>query len=127
MHFAYTILYVESPAATLDFYVNAFGFKRKFIHEGSDYGELDTGNTVLAFSARTLMRELGKNPSNADAHAPSFEIAFCTNNVAESIARAVAAGAQLIAEPKPMPWGQTVGYVSDINGFLIEICTPMGA
>ena len=23
-------------------------------------------------------------------------------------------------------WGQTVGYVRDINGLLIEICTPVG-
>ncbi|TXT41687.1 MAG: hypothetical protein FD135_14 [Comamonadaceae bacterium] len=25
-----------------------------------------------------------------------------------------------------MPWGQTIAYVADINGFLVELCTPMG-
>jgi lactoylglutathione lyase len=25
-----------------------------------------------------------------------------------------------------MPWGQTVAYVRDNNGFLVELCTPMG-
>jgi len=24
-----------------------------------------------------------------------------------------------------MPWGQTIAYVADINGFLVELCTPM--
>ena len=25
-----------------------------------------------------------------------------------------------------MPWGQTIAYVADINGFLLELCTPVG-
>ncbi|MDR7307276.1 hypothetical protein J2X15_002563 [Rhodoferax saidenbachensis] len=25
-----------------------------------------------------------------------------------------------------MPWGQTIAYVADSNGFLVELCTPMG-
>jgi len=25
-----------------------------------------------------------------------------------------------------MPWGQTIAYVADINGFLVELCTPVG-
>lgn len=29
-------------------------------------------------------------------------------------------------EPFEKPWGQTVGYVRDINGVLIELCSPMG-
>lgn len=24
-----------------------------------------------------------------------------------------------------MPWGQTIAYVADINGFLVELCTAM--
>ena len=24
-----------------------------------------------------------------------------------------------------MPWGQTIAYVADINGFLVELCTPV--
>jgi lactoylglutathione lyase len=127
MQFAYTILYVESVTATLDFYVNAFGLKQKFLHESGDYGELDTGTTVLAFSARSLMRQLGKHPSAADAQAPCFEIALATDNVPAALLRAIACGGKPISDAKEMPWGQTVGYVADINGFLIEICTPMGS
>ncbi len=126
MKFAYTILYVESVANTLKFYQDAFGFQQRFLHEGGDYGELETGNTVLAFSSHALMRELGKNPTAADANAPCFELAVSTDDVAHAVQRALLAGAQHISEPKQMPWGQTIAYVADPNGFLIEICTPMG-
>jgi hypothetical protein len=38
----------------------------------------------------------------------------------------VAAGALPAAEPVRKPWGQTVAYVRDLDGFLVELCTPMG-
>ena len=112
--------------ATLAFYENVFGLKTRFVHEGGDYGELDTGSTTLAFSAHSLMRQLGKNPQAADARAPCFEIAMFTPDVPEALARAVAAGAQAMRPVETMPWGQTIAYVADINGFLVELCTPMG-
>lgn len=71
------------------------------------------------------MREIGKTPSDANPKAPSFELAFETETVAEDFARAVAAGAAPIQEPTEMPWGQVISYVSDPNGFLIEICAPI--
>ena len=30
------------------------------------------------------------------------------------------------AEPKVMPWGQTVADVRSVEGTLIGLCTPMG-
>ena len=39
---------------------------------------------------------------------------------------AVAAGAKSVSKPEKKPWGQTVAYVRDNNGFLVELCTPMG-
>jgi lactoylglutathione lyase len=38
--------------------------------------------------------------------------------------RALAAGAALLVAPKPKPWGQTVGYLRDLNGVVVELCTP---
>lgn len=125
MRFRYSILYVDDVPATLAFYKKAFGFETGFLHEGKDYGELIIGDTKLAFSAKSLMREIGKTPSDADPKAPSFELAFETETVAEDFARAVAAGAAPIQEPTEMPWGQVISYVSDPNGFLIEICAPI--
>lgn len=126
MQLAYTILYVDNVAASLAFYEKAFGLRTRFLHEGGDYGELDTGSTTLSFSSRALMTQLGKHPSRADARAPSFEIAFTTADVPAAVAKAVAAGAELIQPPQDMPWGQTVAYVADRDGCLVELCTPVG-
>ena len=126
MQLGYTILYVPDVAATLRFYAAAFGLTTRFLHESGDYGELETGSTALAFSAHRLMQQLGKNPQAAHAHAPSFEIALCTPDVPAALARALAAGATPMRPVEVMPWGQTVAYVADINGFLVELCTPMG-
>ncbi len=126
MQFSYTIVYVEDVLKTIAFYESAFGFQRRFVHEAGDYGELDTGATALAFSSLRLMAELGKNPQRTSADAPTFEIAFTTPNVAAAVQRAVDAGARMVQAPAQMPWGQTVAYVADINGALVELCTPMG-
>jgi uncharacterized glyoxalase superfamily protein PhnB len=40
-------------------------------------------------------------------------------------ARALAAGAANVSDPATKPWGQTVAYVRDQTGFLVELCTPM--
>jgi lactoylglutathione lyase len=126
MQLGYTILYVPDVPATLKFYEAAFGLTTRFLHEGGDYGELETGSTALAFSAHSLMQQLGKNPQAANAHAPCFEIALCTPDVDAALERAVAAGAKPMRPLEVMPWGQTIAYVADINGFLVELCTPMG-
>jgi len=126
MKFGYTILYVEDVRKALTFYEQAFGFKTRFLHESGDFGELETGGTALAFSSRHLMTELGKNPQVPTAGAPCFEIAFTTDDVSSALNLAVVLGATLIQKPEQMPWGQTVAYAADLDGFLIEICTPMG-
>lgn len=126
MIFRYTIFYVENVAETLQFYEKAFGLTTAFLHEAGDYGEMATGQTKLAFSSRALMQSLGNNPSVADPKSPCFEIAFETDDVEASLNRAVDAGANLIMGPTLQPWGQTMSYVSDPNGYLVEICSPVG-
>ena len=125
LKFKYTILYVENVVDTVDSFENAFGFKRTMLHESRDYGELDTGSTTLSFSSLKLMTDIGKNPGRANINKPTFEIAFETNDVPAALQKALAAGAILIQNTEDMPWGQTTAYVSDMSGFLIEICTPV--
>jgi len=55
-----------------------------------------------------------------------IEIGFTTDNVVETFSAAINAGATVVENPKTKPWGQVVAYVRDLDGFLIEICTPMG-
>lgn len=125
MIFRYTILYVDDVPATLDFYKKAFGFHVGFLHENGDYGELLSGQTKLAFSSTALMRQLDKNPSIPSAESPAFEIAFETDDVKAGLSKALEAGAELVQDVREEPWGQTTSYVSDPNGYLIEICSAV--
>ena len=125
MKFKYTILYVASVEETLQFYSQAFGFEQSMMHESGDYGELNTGSTTLSFSSLELMTNIGKNPGQANSSNPIFEIAFETTNVPSALAKALDAGATLVQETQEMSWGQTTAYVSDHNGFLIELCTSI--
>ena len=55
-----------------------------------------------------------------------MQLALTTADVPAAVAKAVVAGAELIQPPQDMPWGQTVAYVIDLDGFLVELCTPVG-
>ncbi|MFS1525517.1 VOC family protein [Microbulbifer sp. 2304DJ12-6] len=125
MIFRYTILYVDDVASSLIFFEKAFGFERGFLHESGDYGELVTGATKLAFSSTALMQQLGKNPASPKSDNPTFEIAFETDDVSGALQNALNAGASLIQDVRDEPWGQTTSYVSDPNGYLIEICSAV--
>lgn len=123
----YVILFVEDVAVSRAFYAKAFGLPAGFIHESGDYGELSTGDTTLAFSSRSLMKQLGKNPARPESGAPVFEIAFEVDDVPGALAGALSAGANLIQDVKHEEWGQTTAYVSDVDGYLVEICSPVAA
>lgn len=128
MKFAYTILYVPDVVPAIEFYERAFGFERGFVHESGEYGELQTGPTTLSFASLTLANSNfkgGVTPSDPQRTPAAFEVAFSTNDVAAAFARATAAGAIPVSPPKQKPWGQTVAYVRDLSGNLVELCTPM--
>jgi lactoylglutathione lyase len=128
VNFAYTILYVEDVAKSIAFYEAAFGLSRRFIDESCTYGELETGGTALAFAANDLGASNFPNGfiRNDRANPPAgIEIGFTTDDVAATFAQAVATGAIALVPPTLKPWGQTVAYVRDPDGVLIEICSPM--
>jgi lactoylglutathione lyase len=126
--FAYTILYVKDVNKAIEFYEKAFGFARKFISPDNTYGEMITGDTTLSFAATTLANSNLKDgfiESTLTQKPFGIEIGFATDKVEETVKLAVETGATLVAEPTTKPWGQVVAYVRDVDGFLIEICTPM--
>ena len=128
MKLGYTILYVESVAETIAFYEKAFGFTPGMVLETHEYGELQSGDTKLAFAANSFVQGLIAVPFEAAAPAkaaPPMELGLVTESVEADFERAVAAGAVLVKRPERKPWGQLVGYVRDNNGFLVEICSPI--
>jgi lactoylglutathione lyase len=129
MKFGYTIVYVSSVADALIFYKAAFGFETRFLHESGEYGELNTGETVLAFASHAMGEmNLDGHYQKTDLNTTPFgiELAFVTDDVATSYANAVTAGAISVKEPTTKPWGQVVAYVRSTEGSLIELCSPIG-
>jgi lactoylglutathione lyase len=128
VRFGYTIAYVHEVERSVVFYERAFGLKRRFVDESGHYAEMETGETTLAFASN----ELGHSnlPSglreNDPAEPPAgVEIAFLAEDVGAAFHSALEAGAMQVAEPKTKPWGQTVAYVRDPDGVLVEIGSEM--
>ena len=127
MKLGYVIHYVPDVIQSVSFYEQASGLKRLFVHESGQFAQLDTGTTGLCFCAEALAGDgVPFEPVRPDRKSPGFEIGFVTSDVAAAFERAVAAGATAVLKPVEKPWGQTVSYVRDLNGFLVEICSPMG-
>ena len=125
----WVLLYVEDVEASLAFYERAFGLKRRFFHEedGKAYGEMETGATRIGFASLAMAQEQVGQVIASDPGKPplGIELALATSDVPALYARALDAGAIPVSEPKTKPWGQTVAYVRDHAGHLVEICTPM--
>jgi catechol 2,3-dioxygenase-like lactoylglutathione lyase family enzyme len=130
MKLGYTIIYVPNVTESLRFFTEAFGLEQRFIHGSGTYGELNTGETTLAFAAH----ELGDtNFPGGHVHAHTsprplgMEVALVTQDVPLAHRKAVQCGAIELSPPVQKPWGQTVSYVRAPDGTLIELCTPVSA
>lgn len=128
MKLGYVIIYVPDVPEALGFYERAFGLSTRFLHESNTYGELETGATALAFVKEDFVSEMvGPTHRNRNAALPAgVEVGLVTADVPAAYASALAAGAVAVKEPMTKPWGQVVSYVRDLNGFLVEICSPVG-
>jgi lactoylglutathione lyase len=122
----YVILYVPHVATSVSFYERAFGVPRRFVHESGTYAEMETGATALAFAEETSTpTRAAFRPNRASEPAAGAEVAFVVDDVRGAFARALESGAVSVLEPSEKPWGQTVSYVRDLDGFLVEICSPV--
>ena len=126
--FGYTINYVSDVEQALSFFEEVFLMKRKFLTDEKDYGELETGETVLAFASH----ELGKANFNGGYVSPTelnkplgVEIALVSDDVHGIHISALQNGAKELKAPEAKPWGQTVSYVQAPSGILLELCTPI--
>jgi lactoylglutathione lyase len=128
IRFAYTILYVKDVVRIIDFYERVFQLKRKFVSESNEYGELSTGETTLSFAKVDFISNqlrVGFVESRTSTPPLGMEIAFATDDVQKLYVAAIKPGATEVKPAELKPWGQTVAYVRDLDGFLIEICSPI--
>ena len=130
MKLGYTIAYVPNVTDSLQFFVQAFGFTQKFLHESGDYGELNTGETTLAFASHGLGElnfPAGHIRASHSAQPLGMEIALVTQDVQSAHSAALTHGATELSAPTAKPWGQVVSYLRAPDGLLIELCTPIAS
>lgn len=127
--FSHIIFYVQDVEKTLAFYEKAFGIERAFIDPSGQYGQLNTGTGYcsIGFASWELAQQnLARTFARfSPKELPGCEISFTAEDLSQSLERALEAGAELIASSQEKPWGQTIAYVRDFNGILIELCTAM--
>ena len=125
MMYAYTLIYVDDVKAAMDFYHRAFGLELGFLHESLEYGEMITGQTKLGFVHHNTAKANGVDYVSFEKKQPimGIELGFSCLDVETAYAKAIQAGAVAVSAPSKKPWGQTVSYVRDLNGVLIEICS----
>jgi catechol 2,3-dioxygenase-like lactoylglutathione lyase family enzyme len=130
MKLGYTIIYVPNVTESLRFFTEAFGLEQRFIHGSGTYGELNTGETTLAFAAHELGDTNfpgGHVHANTSPRPLGMEVALVTQDVPLAHRKAVQCGAIELSPPVQKPWGQTVSYVRAPDGTLIELFTPVSA
>ena len=128
MQLGYVIVYVRDVAETVSFYERAFGLTRRFVHESGHYAEMETGATALAFAGEAFVAQTchAFRLNRPEAEPAGAEVALVVDDVDAAFKAAGAAGALPYVEPHQKPWGQTVAYVRDPNGFLVELCSAVG-
>jgi lactoylglutathione lyase len=128
--FGYTIVYVSNVNEALSFFEKAFDMSRKFVTEENDYGELNTGETTLAFASHELGKSnfTGGYVSGSASEKPlGTEIALVASDVHAVHSSALEHGAIELKAPEKKPWGQVVSYVRCPSGILLELCTPVAS
>ena len=128
MRLGYTLIYVPDVTATVDFYERAVELKRRFILDSGQYAEMETGSTTLAFASEAMAQGNGVavRPNRPGEPSAGFELCLVTDDPETAYTKAVAAGAAPVRPVEQKPWGQRVAYVRDLNGCLLELCTPIG-
>jgi lactoylglutathione lyase len=129
MNLGYVIHYVPDVMATVEFYERAFSLKRRFVHPNGQYAEMETGSTALSFASEAMAEANGITirPNTLGDVAAGIEICLVTETPEQAFDHAVASGAAHVKPVETKPWGQKVSYVRDLNGCLVEICSPVSA
>ncbi|XP_052187501.1 uncharacterized protein LOC127798171 isoform X1 [Diospyros lotus] len=130
--FAYTVVYVKDVAKSIAFYSQAFGYSVRRLEENHKWGELESGQTTIAFTpvhqhetdditgavqAPRSYQERNPVENVRDLH---DHLALCVDQ------RAVENGAVAVSPPEEKKWGQKVGYVRDLDGIVVRMGSYVG-
>ena len=123
MKLSSVVLYVPDVAAATAFYQQAFGLRLRHADKNGEFAEMDTGGVPLVFVAEGRRHHAGHT---FRAHRPfeppaAGEVGFLAKDVAAAYVLALNAGALPYEAPNTRADGQTVAYVRDLNGVLVEL------
>jgi lactoylglutathione lyase len=122
----WVIAYVPDVEAAVSFYERSFGLARNFVAEDGSFGELNTGQTKLAFASEAMGESNFDGGFERPGDRPfNVEVALVFDDPEAAFARALENGASALREPKQKPWGQIVGYARDPFGTLLELASPV--
>lgn len=120
------MVWVADVPATVAFYQAAFGLEVQMLDEDNRFAMMSTGETTLQFASEAAAADTGVSPrpNRPDQPAAGWQLAFVADDVEAAYRQAVEAGAAPEVPIETKPWGQTLGYVRDLNGCLVELSSP---
>nr|AAT45010.1 unknown [Xerophyta humilis] len=122
--YGYTVFYVKDVTESVAFYAKAFGYRVRRVDNSNRWGELESGETTIAF---TPMHQKETDGRSGVVHIPEpgeknpVEVCLAYEDVDAAYKRAVENGAVPVSPPEDQVWGQKVGYVRDINGITVRL------
>ena len=121
-----TLLAVADLARAARFYEAAFGWKRHVDLPVYIEFEVEGGPGVSLYTRGGFARNTGRPASpQAAGSTTSTELYFQVNDVDAAVARAVAAGGELLSPAAPRVWGDLTGYVADPDGNVLAFFRPL--
>jgi len=123
----WVIVYVPDVEAAIGFYERTFWLRRSIVSPDAIFCDLYICETRLSFATE----ELGGSHFEQGFRRPSpdqpfnIEVALVFDDVEAAFAQALDNGASALTEPHRTPWGQTIAYVRDPFGTLLELATPV--
>ena len=120
------MIWVQDVPATVAFYEQAFGLTVQMMDDSKQFAMMDTGETTLQFADERAAVSTGVSvrANRPGEQAAASQLAFVADDVRSAYDRAVAAGAVAEVALFEKPWGQTLGYLRDLNGYLVELSSP---
>jgi PhnB protein len=124
-----TFLYCRDPAMALAFYRKAFGFSQgisTFDKQGRlSYAEVKYQDAVIMLGGESPAQ--GRYAPVSLKSAPSSQLYIYIADLDAFVAKAVAAGAEVIEQPTDRSWGERTALLRDPEGYLWMFAMRIGA
>jgi catechol 2,3-dioxygenase-like lactoylglutathione lyase family enzyme len=123
---ALVIVAVEDLPRSLAFYRDITAWPVPV--ETPEYAELASPNgfRLGLYDRRSFGRNIKRVPEPIAGPVATTELYLFVDDVDAHVTRAREAGARMLDEPSPRPWGDRVGYVADPDGYVVAFARAIG-